>query len=301
VVVLGLLLRVVGIHLAVIEGFFGTGGSGKTYRATHRVIEAAQKRPVGVIANFSVKKAGNPKRWNCVYWPHISPRGLISAAEEWAEDEREGLCLVVVDESERYFQPRDWNRKGVDGPYSHARRAIEGAGLPWSWYSYKSYAELRSDWIELLAMHRHLGFDFIFTAPTKKMIDRQVMDMIEYRVDHRKLGRMHWWLPLVGLGGLHVAIARWKDFERDSELAPEANWFKIRKDVRARYDHLAMRKVHFGLGLSAPAALPAAPAPGWLLTSAGEEVDLRFGGNGLQAARGAAVGGGSPPQGPGAT
>lgn len=244
----------------MIEGFFGTGGSGKTYRATDRAIRAALGRPHGCIANFAVSTPAveDPKKpFRFRYFPHISPRGLIESARAWQNDEREGLCLVVVDESERYFQPRDWNRKGADGPFAPWRRLIEAAGLPWSWYQYRSYADLRSDWIELLAMHRHLGFDFIFTAPTKKMVDRQIMDMIEYRVDHRKLGRMSWWLPLIGLGSLHVAVSRWKDFENDPGLAPESNFFRIRKDVRTRYDHLAMRKIHFQMGGGEVAQVPA--------------------------------------------
>lgn len=71
-------------------------------------------------------------------------------------DQVEGQTLVVIDEAQRIFNPRDYDKND--------RRA----------------------WLDWLPEHRKYGFNIILISPYDKMIDKQIRALFEYEVKHRK-------------------------------------------------------------------------------------------------------------------
>ena len=68
----------------------------------------------------------------------------------------EGQTMVVIDEAQRIFNPRDYDKNG------------------------------RREWLDWLPEHRKYGFNIIMISPYDKMIDKQIRALFEYEVKHRK-------------------------------------------------------------------------------------------------------------------
>ncbi|MCY9543468.1 zonular occludens toxin domain-containing protein [Paenibacillus alvei] len=164
--------------------YSGTVGSGKTYHAVEDIVDALNKGKY-VIANFPlVFNARQVKRGiadRFMYLPDEHLMGVtgmkmlldVSREHGWDQDEKEGLCLVVIDEATNYF-PREDNTK----------------------------PEQRL-WRTFFTQSRKLGYDFVLIVQDDQSINRTISKCIEYDVKHRKANNI---FPFSLLSFLKITI-----------------------------------------------------------------------------------------------
>lgn len=143
----------------MIRLFTGTPGSGKSYDAC-RIIVRQLKAGRPLIANFPVNEACVSKPKSRVdYWDNseLTPDRLMRYAIKNHKAGKEGQTLVIIDECQVILNCRDFGRKD------------------------------RNAWVNLMAQHRKLGFDFILITQNDRFIDKQVRCLVEEEVKHRKL------------------------------------------------------------------------------------------------------------------
>ena len=150
----------------MITFYSGTPGSGKSYHAVRDMVFKL-KRPdhnmvlSNVAFDFSSVKG---VKGSFVYVPNeeLTPDYLIEFARinhDFSGSVRdvEGQTLVVIDECQVFFNPREFSKKD------------------------------RMPWINFFTMHRHLGYNFILISQFDRLLDRQIRNNIEYEVKHRKV------------------------------------------------------------------------------------------------------------------
>lgn len=141
--------------------FSGTPGSGKSYHACRCIRDTLKYKKRDVIANFGVVV---DEDWagNFTYRPNsdLSVDYLVSvAAYTWASRPfKEDGILLVIDECQLLFNSRTWSDKD------------------------------RMKWLQFFSQHRKYGYKVIFIAQNDVMVDKQFRVLIEYEVNHRKLG-----------------------------------------------------------------------------------------------------------------
>ena len=69
----------------------------------------------------------------------------------------EDSILLIIDEAQMLFNPRDWNAKD------------------------------RIEWLKFFQVHRHFGFSIILVSQSDMMLDKQIRALIEYEEIHRKV------------------------------------------------------------------------------------------------------------------
>lgn len=89
----------------------------------------------------------------------------------------EGQTLVVIDECQVFFNPREFSKKD------------------------------RLPWVNFFTMHRHLGFNFILVSQFDRLVDRQIRNNFEYEVVHRKCNNYKF-LMLLPIP-VFLAIEKW--------------------------------------------------------------------------------------------
>lgn len=145
--------------------YSGTNGSGKSLHVARDIYTRLRRRGHNkVICTFDVNvKAVKRCRGEVLQVPiyKLSPRMLTQYALKHHRlsgrpDQVEGQTLVVIDEAQRIFNPRDYDKND--------RRA----------------------WLDWLPEHRKYGFNIILISPYDKMIDKQIRALFEYEVKHRK-------------------------------------------------------------------------------------------------------------------
>lgn len=146
--------------------YSGTNGSGKSLHVAKDIYNRLRRinRHNNVIATFDIatdkiKKCKGKFTLKSIY--DLNPKYLIDYAFEHHEldgrpDDVKGQTLLIIDEAQRIFNPRDYDQKG--------RRA----------------------WLDWLPEHRKYGFTIIMISPYDKMIDKQIRALFEYEVVHRK-------------------------------------------------------------------------------------------------------------------
>lgn len=93
----------------------------------------------------------------------------------------EGQTILVLDECQKFFNSRSWNRSD------------------------------RLEWIDFFRMHRHYGFDIYLISQDDKVIDKQLRSILQYEFEHRcvnyfkKFGKF---LGFLAGGKLFVCIQR---------------------------------------------------------------------------------------------
>lgn len=141
--------------------YSGTPGSGKSFHACRDIRDFLKYKKRPVIANFGVMLDENWKG-DFTYKPNseLNPDYLVSfAADTWANREfKEDGILLVIDECQLLFNSRTWSAKD------------------------------RMDWLEFFSQHRKYGYKILFIAQSDVMVDKQFRVLIEYEVNHRKLG-----------------------------------------------------------------------------------------------------------------
>lgn len=180
----------------MISMYSGTIGSGKTYHAIEVIIEALDKGK-HVIANFPLKfSPANVKRGWAERFMYVDDRYfmgvkgirlLIDLARRmgWDQDEREGLCLVVIDEATNYF-PKEDNSKPE-----------------------------QKLWKSFFTQTRKLGYDFILIVQDDSSINKTVGKCIEYDVKHRKANNV---FPFSLLTKLNIVIFYYNTYWKQQRI-----------------------------------------------------------------------------------
>lgn len=143
--------------------YTGTPGSGKSLHLM-RIIENKLIKGGNVICNFPIKESVLKKKARCRFCNFFFVRDddltvayLMDFAKRKHSGRNEGQTLIVIDESQRVFNSRDFSRSD------------------------------RRQWIDFFSLHRHFFFNVILVSQMDRMIDRQVRGLVEYEVKHRKL------------------------------------------------------------------------------------------------------------------
>lgn len=166
--------------------YSGTPGSGKSLHVA-RVIKGTLFRNLPVISNIPIntRLCKHPEKYLYVNDGMIRPSALVEYSKEYFKDKpvKEGQILLIIDEAQRLFNARDWNKSD------------------------------RAGWNEFFQLHRHYGYDVILVAQFDRMLDRQVRSVIEYEQIHRKVSNYGWrgWLLCAFMAApcLFVSVKMW--------------------------------------------------------------------------------------------
>lgn len=146
--------------------YSGTPGSGKSYHAVKdMVFKIRRSRKNTVISNVAFDFSGvKGAKGQFFYVPNerLTVDYLLDFAREHHDfsgsvRDVEGQTLVVIDECQTFFNPREFSKKD------------------------------RLPWINFFTMHRHLGYNFILISQFDRLLDRQIRNNLEYEVKHRKV------------------------------------------------------------------------------------------------------------------
>ena len=192
----------------MIKLFSGTPGSGKSYHACREVVFWMQHRR-NVITNFpvSVDKIKRARAYY-EYVPNdkLTPEFLVRFSQEHNRQGHEGECLVVIDEAQLMFNSR------------------------------LSLDKDRMQWITFFSQHRKLGYEVILIAQSKRMLDRQIRDLIEDDVRHRKLNNYGLFGFFVGLLFLGKSIFYCCDVWMSTDDKVGGQWLLYNRRIADIYD-----------------------------------------------------------------
>lgn len=144
--------------------YSGTPGSGKSLHTAVDIYKKLTVKKGNVIATFPINldyisRNGKKKIGKFVYKDitEISVEFLLDYARENHKEQKEGQTLVVIDECQIIFNPREFNKSD------------------------------RLKWITFFTQHRKLGFNFILISQFDRLVDRQIRCLFEYDIKHRKI------------------------------------------------------------------------------------------------------------------
>lgn len=201
--------------------YSGTPGSGKSLHLAKTILQSLTEKNQNIIANFPInedvvnekrKKRKNRKNKNLTtftYEDEITIEFLIDYAKENHVPGKEAQTIIIFDECQNQFNPRDYNRKD------------------------------RKSWIKFFTQHRKLGYDVILTTQFDRLIDRQIRSLIEYEVRHRKVNnfKMGKYLPFSAF----VCVNYWYVIKEKQE----ATFFTYKKELGDLYDSYRMFDIDF--------------------------------------------------------
>lgn len=192
--------------------YSGTPGSYKSYHAVCDVLDWL-RRGRNVIANFAIDtgkyfKIKNIGKFFFVPTADLTVRFLVDFAQEHHQPGYKAQTLVVIDEASILFNSRQFDRRD------------------------------RMDWINFLANHRHLNYDFILIAQQDRMIDRQIRGLIETEYKHRALKSIKTFGLILSLifGGLFVCV----EYYYPTRMRLDSNIIRFRKRRANAYDTMAL-------------------------------------------------------------
>lgn len=155
----------------MIEFFSGTPGSGKSYHAVKRMIQKLKRTTHNnVISNIPLDFSGLRGIHGKFFYVENDDLN-VNYLKKFAIENHdfsgnvksvEGQTLVVIDECQIFFNPREHQKKD------------------------------RLPWVNFFTMHRHLGFNFILISQFDKLVDRQIRNNFEYNVIHKKCNNFKW-------------------------------------------------------------------------------------------------------------
>lgn len=184
----------------MITCYTGTNGSGKSLHTMRKIYYNAKKR--NIITNFPVKLPYSTSK-DITYMPNnqLTPLSLLEYAKKNHVQGKESQTLVIIDEAQIIFNCRDFKAFG------------------------------RDKWLVFFPQHRKLGFDFILITPFIRSLDRQIRELTEYEIKHRKLNRykifQYLHIPLF------IAITEWTACRN---VVLEKEVFKYNKKFANMYD-----------------------------------------------------------------
>lgn len=202
--------------------YSGTPGSGKSLHLAKTILECLTEKNKNIIANFPIheevveKRRRKKRRKNknksiptFTYVDEITIEFLINYAKENHVLGKESQTIVIFDECQTQFNPRDYNRKD------------------------------RKSWINFFTQHRKLGFDIILTTQFDRLIDRQIRSLIEYEIRHRKVNnfKMGKFLPVSAF----VCVNFWYVIKEKQDVT----FFTYKKELGQLYDSFKMFDFNF--------------------------------------------------------
>lgn len=170
----------------MIEFYSGTPGSGKSYHAVKRMVQKLRRSSHNTVISNVAMDFSSVKgcKGSFYYVPNdeLTVDYLIEFARQHHDftgnvKEVEGQTLVVIDECQVFFNPREFSKKD------------------------------RLPWVNFFTMHRHLGFNFILVSQFDRLVDRQIRNNFEYEVVHRKCNNYKF-LMLLPIP-VFLAIEKW--------------------------------------------------------------------------------------------
>ena len=188
--------------------YSGTPGSGKSLHATREIYETLKYKKKFVISNYDLNLPEDLDE-HFTYCPNnfLRPGLLVDIARNiWSvrRFEEDGI-LLVIDECQLLFNSRNWNDSN------------------------------RMDWLEFFSQHRKYGYKVIFIAQDDSMVDKQFRALIEYDVNHRKVGRFGIFGAIVNavcFGQMFYACTYY--YTKKYKLNGE--WFRCSKKITSLYD-----------------------------------------------------------------
>jgi len=196
-----------------VEIYTGPTGSGKTSHAVSMIFEQLSYRRYNhVVANFGVNfskrhiRKGYDKHFHSIGFKEMTPQLLMELSAKHGWYKKEGSTLLVIDEAGLKFNARDWQIAGAD----------------------------RMDWIDFFVNSRKLGFEPRLIAQNRKMVDRQIRDIIEFDVKHANLRNLWWfkWLPLP----IFVTVRKWLV----ADFKPQVSFKLFNPFTAGRYDTMKL-------------------------------------------------------------
>ena len=200
----------------MVEGYEGNVGSGKTYHAVKRIVEARQ-RGQHVITDIWIAwdkyRGRKPLRGQYQYMSEISLPGLVLWDRKHhhhtgAEGESEHETLVVIDEVYNYFDPRDFDRPD------------------------------RALWMSFLKVSRHYHFDFVLVGQDLKTdLDKKIYRCLDYTTIHKALARLQIGFQLLVLfTGKWFLCTEWVCSKGAPKIRVGTHWVHLRKRVARMYN-----------------------------------------------------------------
>lgn len=188
--------------------YSGTPGSGKSLHVAKDIYIKVCIKKQNVICNFDLNSKvlnKKKKRGKFLYVENynLSPQYFIEYAKEYHISGKENQTLVVIDECQIIFNPRNWHDKD------------------------------RISWVEFFTKHRHYGYNFILVSQFDRLVDRQIRALFEYEVIHRKVNNFK-------IGSLipvktFVAVTYWYGVKE--RIGSE--FFTLKKKYARLYDSFA--------------------------------------------------------------
>lgn len=170
----------------MITFYSGTPGSGKSYHAVlDMIFKLRRNNKNTVISNIPLDFSRvNGVKGRFIYAPSsiLNPHYFIAYASDNHDysgtvRDVEGQTLVVLDECQTLFNPREFSRSD------------------------------RLEWINFFTLHRHLGYNFILISQFDRLVDRQIRNNFEFEVKHRKVNhfKIGFLLPIP----VFICIEKW--------------------------------------------------------------------------------------------
>lgn len=190
--------------------YTGTPGSGKSLDMARQMFTKL-KLGHNVIGNMFVKpdKIKNCRgRYIFVDTYEFNPYELVDYAKKYHVKGKEGQTYIVIDECQRIFNSRDWQRP------------------------------VMRSWNEFFQMHRHYGFHVYLITQYDRLIDRQLRALVEYNRIHRKVsnaGLKGMLMSLLCGGKLFVCAEEWYP----KHMPTGSYFFRYKKKYGEFYDSYA--------------------------------------------------------------
>ena len=203
--------------IALIWFYSGTPGSGKSFHVAKKIWFSLKTLRDNVISTVNVdtdiiSKNGKKKIGDFTYIPILDLQTdfLYRYAIKNHVKGKEGQTLLIIDECQIIFNPREYQRNN------------------------------RADWILFFTRHRHLGYNIILISQFDRLVDRQIRSLFEYEVKHRKINNLGilFALPFT----MFVCIETWYGVKN---VTISTSFMFYRRKISSIYDSYAMYDDYF--------------------------------------------------------
>lgn len=191
--------------------YSGTPGSGKSLNSIRDIVFKLQNGG-NVISNFPIninliKPKRNKKIGKFVYKPNsdLTVDFLTDFALKNHVKGKEGQTLIVIDEAQSMFNPRDFRDKS------------------------------RKDYNHFFSLHRHLGYNVILITQNDRLLDKQIRCLLEYEIKHRKVNNFKFIGKILPFSTF-ACVTYWYGVREKMDVS----FFKYRKSLSNMYDSYAL-------------------------------------------------------------
>lgn len=162
--------------------YTGTPGSGKTLSAVKKVMTSHKHVITNICLDESAKKHADI---TYVETYDLSPKLLYKYYKKY-KPQKEGSLLLVFDEAQQVLGCRDWG------------------------------AADRKAWTSFFMEHRKLRFEVILITQWSKMLDKQILPLIDYEYNFRRMSRFGWFgffVYILTFGEKYLVIEKYKPLD----------------------------------------------------------------------------------------